>query len=43
MQTRCKFCARKLDEKGLCQNPKCADHTRTKIIESESKNTEDNE
>lgn len=32
---RCKFCGHKNDEKGRCQNQKCADYERTKILEAE--------
>ena len=34
MYKRCKFCGHKLDEKELCQNTKCADYERTKIIKA---------
>ena len=37
MYKRCKFCGYKLDEKELCQNQKCADYERTKIIEAAEK------
>ena len=37
MYKRCHFCGYKLDEKGLCQNQKCADYERTKIIEAAEK------
>jgi hypothetical protein len=34
---RCQFCAHTLDANGLCQNQKCADYERTKIIETAEK------
>ena len=39
MYKRCHFCGYKLDEKGLCQNQKCADYERTKIIEAAEKSS----
>ena len=39
MYKRCKFCGHKLDEKELCQNQKCADYERTKIIEAAEKSS----
>ena len=37
MAKRCKFCGKKLDSKGCCQNKNCPDYERTKVIEQEKK------
>ncbi|WP_196601769.1 hypothetical protein [Pectinatus frisingensis] len=39
MSTRCPFCGYKLDTNGYCQNQKCADYERTKILEAEAAKT----
>ena len=39
MSTRCPFCGYKLDTNGYCQNQKCADYERTKILETEAAKT----
>lgn len=36
MSTRCPFCGYKLDENNYCQNQKCADYERTKILTAET-------
>ena len=33
MAERCKFCAKKLNDKGYCENQKCPDNLRREIIE----------
>jgi len=33
MAERCKFCAKKLNDKGYCENQKCPDNIRREIIE----------
>ena len=33
MAERCKFCAKKVNDKGYCENQKCPDNIRREIIE----------
>ena len=33
MAERCKFCAKKVNDKGYCENKKCPDNFRREIIE----------
>ncbi|WP_196595086.1 hypothetical protein [Pectinatus frisingensis] len=42
MSTRCPFCGYKLDANNYCQNQKCADYERTKILEAETAKTASN-
>lgn len=35
MQKRCKFCAKKLNQDGYCENEKCPENLRREIIEKE--------
>lgn len=32
---RCKFCGKRLDAKGYCQNEQCPDYERTKELEDD--------
>jgi hypothetical protein len=34
---RCKFCGKKVDDKGRCQNKQCVDYKRTQMLEAEEK------
>ena len=38
MTERCKFCAKKLNDKGYCENQKCPDNIRREIIEKAETN-----
>ncbi len=40
IKKRCVFCRKVLDSKGRCQNKKCPDYIRTRILEEEDRQKE---